>query len=82
MTVQDLARRAAFDALALAGPAKAGGGFMRTTDSSVLLDPQRLTLARLALAEAGPNPSRLPADVLAERIVPRIRELVQAGSIR
>jgi hypothetical protein len=82
VTVQDLARRAAFDALALAGPDESGGGFMRTTDESSLLDPQRLALAREALRLAGPTPATMSPELLAERVVPRIRELVQAGAIR
>jgi hypothetical protein len=82
VTVQDLARRAAFDALAMVGPPEAGGGFMRTTDPSTLFDDQRLALAREGLALVGKDRHTISPDVLAERLVPRIRELVQSGSIR
>jgi hypothetical protein len=82
VTVQALARRAAFDALAMSGPPEAGGGFMRTTDPAAYFDDQRLALAREALALAGKDRHTISADELAERLVPRIRELVQAGALR
>lgn len=82
LTFAALARRAARDALALAGPDEGGGGFMRTTDESSLYDSQRLTLAREALAILRSRRGAIDAVELAELVSPRIRELVLGGGSR
>jgi hypothetical protein len=75
MTVQELARRAAFDARSLAGT------MVRTSAIETVFDAQRLTLARQALSLAGGNAETLTVEELARRMVPVIRELVQRGAI-
>lgn len=82
MTIPTLARQAAADALALCGPLPEGGGYMRTAPIETYLAGQRLVLAREALAVAGRDRHTIDVDALAERFLPRLRELVQAGTVR
>jgi hypothetical protein len=76
VTIAALARRAARDALALAGPDQAGGGFMVTTEDSTLFTGERLALAREALAILRSKRRRVDAVELAELVTPRIRAIV------
>jgi len=78
VTVREIALRAAQDALALVGPS--AGGMIRSADP-VTLGPRRLALAREAIAVLGPDRTRLTAQELAERLVPRVRELIIAGEV-
>lgn len=76
MTVQEIARRAAFDAQSI------GGGMMRTIDAESTYDPQRLALAREALSLAGGIGQSFDPEAVALRMVPVVRELVQRGAIK
>ena len=76
MTVQDIARRAAFDAQAL------GGGMMRTIDTESVFEPQRLALARQALSIAGGIGQTFDPEDIARRMVPVVRDLVLRGAIK
>jgi hypothetical protein len=82
-TLESLTTQAILDALALAGPDDTGVGFIRTSPSVAYLDGDRLRLAREALALIGNRRATLDdVSVLADLVKPRIRELVQNGTIR
>jgi hypothetical protein len=81
--LESLTTQAVLDALALAGPDESGVGFIRTTAPLAYLDGDRLRLAREALALIGNRRATLDdVSVLADLVKPRIRELVQNGTIR
>jgi hypothetical protein len=79
--LQALARQAAFDALTLIGPGE-DCGFVRTTDPEVYLTGQRLALAREALAAAGKDRDVIELDELADRFLPRLREMILSGRVK
>ena len=82
-TLESLTTQAVLDALALAGPDDSGVGFIRTSPAVAYLDADRLRLAREALALIGNRRATLDdVEVLADLVKPRIRELVQNGTIR
>lgn len=81
--LDSLASRAVLDALALAGPDESGAGFIRTSSPAAYLDAERLRLAREALAVIGDRQTTVDdVAVLAELFKPRLRELVQTGTVR
>jgi hypothetical protein len=82
-TLETLTTQAVLDALALSGPDETGVGFIRTSPAVAYLDGDRLRLAREALAVIGERRATLDdVSVLADLVKPRIRELVQNGTIR
>jgi hypothetical protein len=81
--LESLTTQAILDALALSGPDETGVGFIRTSPPVAYLDADRLRLAREALALIGNRRATLDdVSVLADLVKPRIRELVQNGTIR
>ncbi len=82
MTLPDLARRAAADALVLAGPLDGATFPMRTAEPAQHLQGQRRFLALEALAMVRSRPS-MPRDeaTIAAAFVPRLVELVAGGDV-
>jgi hypothetical protein len=72
MTTFALAHRAALDAMTLRGPTDAAPGFITTSDPATYMSPERLRLAREALALLPPGATPADAPAIAHDIEPRI----------
>jgi hypothetical protein len=75
-TTYELTIRAVHDALAMAGPADAGGGFIRTSTPDAYMDKQRVRLAMAVLKSLPPGTTAATADDVALQMVPVVRALL------
>jgi hypothetical protein len=81
--LDSLVTQAVLDALVLSGPSEDGTGFIRTSPPSFYLQGDRLRLAVEALAAIGKRrPPSTDVSVLSDLVRPRVRELIQNGTIR